>query len=59
MRIEMNSDAKPIQLRICLWEQTSTINKSSLVLLSFFTSTWWIISVDMLVISIVERCFWL
>ena len=37
-------------------DQQSIINKTSQVSLSFFTSIWWI-TVDMLVISVVERYF--
>ena len=55
---DINSDANILQSCICLLDQLSMVNKTSQVLLSFFTSRliWWI-TVDMLVISVVERYF--
>ena len=54
----MNSVTSILQLRVCLLDKTSTVDKSRLDSLSFFTiiRRW---SLDMLVISVAERCFWL
>jgi len=47
----------PIQLRISLLDQKSVVNKTSLVSFEFFYQYPKMISVHMLVISVVERCF--
>jgi len=51
---EMDSDAnRAVHLSL---DDKSMVNKTLLVSLSFFTIFWWI-TVDMLVISVVEMCF--
>jgi len=50
----MDSDAnRAVHLSL---DDKSMVNKTLLVSLSFFTIFWWI-TVDMLVISVVEMCF--
>jgi len=46
-----------IQLRICLLAQTPNGHQKLTGFVEFFTSIYRMISVHMLVISIVERCF--
>jgi len=51
----MNSDANT--LRPVCWRKRQRSIKAHWFRCVFFTSISWMISVDMLVISIVERCF--
>jgi len=51
----MNSDAN-IAAHLSIGPKVNGQQKTSLVSLSFFSSIWWI-TVDMLVINVVERCF--